>query len=84
MSKSDISHFVAKSGVGMFSHAGLGVSNPQRKRQTLSATDDFEDDDFKHITPEKILEDMRLSHHGGKGGKSFRAAHAMSMRRKLR
>ena len=26
---------------------------------------------------------MRLSHHGGKRGKDFRAAHAMSMRRKL-
>ncbi|GMH50206.1 hypothetical protein TL16_g00716 [Triparma laevis f. inornata] len=60
--------------------------NPNRKRQTLISKKNVEldeDFEFRNLSPEKILEDMRLSHHGGRKAKDFRAAHAMSMRRKL-
>ncbi|GMI04608.1 hypothetical protein TrVE_jg9920 [Triparma verrucosa] len=65
----------------------MSTYNPNRKRQTLvGRKHNAEQDDeleFRNLSPEKILEDMRLSHHGGRKGKDFRAAHAMSMRRKL-
>ena len=46
--------------------------------------DKFEDDEFMALTPEKILEDLRNTHSKkSNSGKTFKAAHALSLRRKL-
>jgi len=44
--------------------------------------DDHDDTEFQNLTPQKIMEDLSNTH-SGKGNKEFRAAHALSMRRKL-
>ena len=42
--------------------------------------DEYDDEEFQSLTPQKILQDLRNTHGNSK---DFRAAHALSMRRKL-